>query len=122
MRCHGQWLTHDADLRRADLSWADLRGADLRGANLSRANLYWADLHCADLLGAGLVVLQLPPWTAYVQQTHTRIACQYHRNDEWRAFSDEQINAMDDEALKWWKQHKRLVFAAMDVVEGGRDE
>ena len=110
-----------ADLRGADLRFADLRDADLRGAKLCDANLRGADLRGADLRDAGLVALQLPMWTAYVQITGTRIGCQYHANDEWRKFSDEQISAMDDEALEWWMHYKHLVFAAMDAVEGEKE-
>jgi len=115
-----------ADLREADLRGADLREADLREANLSRANLReanlseadlrWADLRWADLREAGLIVLQLPLWTAYITKTHTKIGCEYHANEEWLSFADERIGKMDSHALEWWKIHKPLIAAAMAAV------
>jgi len=126
-----------ADLSRADLSGADLSGADLSGADLSGANLIWADLSGADLSGAdfsranliganlsranlndaGLVVLSLPIWTAYISKEHVRIGCKYHTHKEWLSFTDVEIAAMDKGALSWWKIHKPLIVAGIGAVK-----
>jgi hypothetical protein len=111
----------DADLRGADLSGANLsganlRGANLRGAHLSGANLRGAHLRYADLSDADLIVIQLPHWTAFVQKTQTRIGCKYYTNTDWRIFSDDEISAMDSNALDFWNSYKTLIFSAMDSL------
>ena len=83
------------------LSGADLRGADLRGADLSSANLS----------GANMSILQTDIWTCYIQPDHIRIGCQYHTVNEWIAFTEDQISAMDSRALVWWRKWKPAILA-----------
>jgi len=106
-----------ANLRNADLRNADLSHVDLRHVNLHYADLSGADLSGADLRHAGLIILQLPVWTAYITKDHVRISCLHHTHEEWCNFTDEQINNMDAGALEWWKIHKPLVMAGIDAVK-----
>lgn len=101
-----------ADLSRADLSWADLCGADLSGA----------DLRDADLRKAGLIVLYLPNWAAYITNTHISIGCQRHTIDEWFSFSDSSIAKMDADALDWWAAHKPCIQSAVTAVLSQKGE
>jgi len=105
-----------ANLRGADLSGADLSGANLRGANLRGANLSGADLSGANLRGADLQIFQAGRYTAWVQKTHTRIGCQYHSNKEWRAFDDEKISSMADDAVEWWSENKKIIFMMISAM------
>ncbi len=105
-----------ADLRGANLSDADLRGADLRGANLSDADLRGADLRGADLSGtnlrgANLKVYQAGEWISYITPSHIRIGCQFHETKKWREFSDSEIDAMNRNALAYWKENKAIVLS-----------
>ena len=100
-----------ADLRGADLSWADLRGADLRGANLSDADLRGANLSGTNLRGANLKVYQAGEWISYITPSHIRIGCQFHETKKWREFSDSEIDAMNRNALAYWKENKAIVLS-----------
>jgi predicted acyltransferase (DUF342 family) len=39
------------------------------------------------------------------------IGCKNHSIEDWESFTDEQINDMDTEALKWWRVWKPIIFA-----------
>ena len=111
-----------ANLRGANLEDANLRGADLRGADLEDANLRGADLiganlRGADLRGADLKVYQSGKYTAYIQKERTRIGCKYYSNEEWKKFTDDQINNMDAGALDYWNNNKAVIFSIMDSLK-----
>ena len=84
----------------------DLRGANLRGANLSGTNLRGADLS-----GANLKVYQAGEWISYITPSHIRIGCQFHETKKWREFSDSEIDAMNRNALAYWKENKAIVLS-----------
>ena len=96
---------------KANLIGADLSGADLSGANLYGANLRGADLRGANLRDAGLVIYGLL-WYVQITKNHMRIGCKSHNIKEWEAFSDEQINDMDSNALEFWSENKELLLSA----------
>ena len=100
-----------ADLSGTNLSWADLRGADLRGANLSDADLRGANLSGTNLRGANLKVYQAGEWISYITPSHIRIGCQFHETKKWREFSDSEIDAMNRNALAYWKENKAIVLS-----------
>ena len=110
-----------ANLSDADLSGTNLRGADLSGTNLSGTNLSWADLRGADLRGANLSdadlrganlkVYQAGEWISYITPSHIRIGCQFHETKKWREFSDSEIDAMNRNALAYWKENKAIVLS-----------
>lgn len=110
-------LLEGADLSGAELRYADLRCADLRNTNLRNANLGNADLRNARLDGAGILVLRLPIWTAFVHIDTVRIGCKHMTHREWLTAPDGQIAAMDPKALDWWHTHKPLIAAAINVVK-----
>ena len=112
----------EANLSGANLNWANLRGANLRGANLSEANLSWANLSWANLRGAkiqnGIEILLTPyqldcsDYFVFVWDKHIRIGCEFHSMDDWFAFSDKAILAMDGKSgLRWWKIWKDPIQA-----------
>ena len=86
--------------------------ANLRGANLEDANLRGADLR-----GADLKVYQSGKYTAYIQKERTRIGCKYYSNEEWKKFTDDQINNMDAGALDYWNNNKAVIFSIMDSLK-----
>ena len=120
----------DADLQGADLWGADLQRADLRGADLWGVNLWGADLRGADLRGANLrganlwgvnlwgekidksplQVVNLGYFITITKQ-HINIGCKVYKAEEWFAFSDEEIQKMDDvdKAINWWNKNKEFV-------------
>ncbi len=99
------------NLSGTNLSWADLRGADLRGANLSDADLRGANLSGTNLRGANLKVYQAGEWISYITPSHIRIGCQFHETKKWREFSDSEIDAMNRNALAYWKENKAIVLS-----------
>lgn len=124
-----------ADLSGADLYGARIRFADLLGANLANANLKGVDLHdsnlrYANLRGANLKYVNLTNiignnaeiksmllelyYIAYTSQI-LQIRCKNYSIDEWRNFSDKQIDAMDEDALTWWKKYKELIFKIIEL-------
>jgi|DEB0MinimDraft_3_1074331.scaffolds.fasta_scaffold23324_4 hypothetical protein len=51
-------------------------------------------------------------WPVMVTDAHIKIGCQVHRTEEWAAFTDEQIFAMDGrDALRFWAQWKEPLLA-----------
>ena len=105
------------NLRGADLSGADLSGADLSRANLSGADLSSADLSSADLSGAKIKTFQASEWTAIVMPDEIFIGCQRHSAEKWEAFTDDEIAAMHQNALVWWRENKALVMAIHATLE-----
>jgi len=128
-----------ADLRQANLRWANLEGANLEGANLRRANLEGANLRRANLEGAilegadlrranlegadlrwcigdGAIIRagQFPGYSVVSCDDMLAIGCKAYRVHEWRDFSDDQIESMDDGALEWWAEWKDVVMAFVD--------
>ena len=112
---------YEADLRGANLRETNLRGANLRGANLYGADLYEANLRGADLYGAdidGEVLaknpIQIPcglQYVALITDSYMRLGCKRYTHAEWVAFDDEQITAMDGDALVFWKQWREPLLA-----------
>ena len=117
-----------ANLTDAKLTDANLTGANLTGANLARANLTDADLARTNLVGANLVganlsgeVLNKAPisllnlqWSVLITDQYMRIGCQRHTHCEWHAFTDAEINAMEKNALSFWKKWKVPLLTLCD--------
>ena len=109
-----------ANLRGANLQGADLRGAILLGANLQGVNLQGAYLQGANLWGVNLwgekidksplQVVNLGYFIIITKQ-HINIGCKLYKAEEWFAFSDEEIQKMDngDRAINWWNKNKEFV-------------
>jgi uncharacterized protein YjbI with pentapeptide repeats len=131
-----------ADLSGANLSGADLSGAYLRNANLSdanlsdanlsRANLSRANLSCACLLGADLrdanlhgcignsreiKTIQCEYWNVVYTKDVIQIGCENHSIEEWFNFTDDEIAAMNVNALTFWNKYKDVIrMMAIDEV------
>ena len=114
-----------ADLRYASLIYTNLIGADLRYANLMDANLIYANLRGASLMDANLKgadlrycigngkevkSLQIGTYSISYTKYVLNIGCESHTVEEWKNFSDEEINNMDTEALSWWKLNKHIII------------
>ena len=104
----------------ADLSGANLSYANLRGANLSGAKLSYADLRDARLWNTTgnnreIKTIQAGNWPVVYTATHMQIGCQNHAIGEWWSFSDEEIDAMDSDALTWWADWKPLLQRILEV-------
>jgi hypothetical protein len=113
-----------ANLRRADLSGADLSEANLRGADLCGADLSDANLRRADLCGADLHATRLFNTTGNSVEIRTlqteyyiinfcgdriQIGCLNYSKEEWFSFTEEEINKMEDNTLKFWNKYKEVV-------------
>ena len=121
LELHKMWLNGEdsgisADLIGVNLRHTNLIGADLRNANLREADLRYADLEYANLIGADLSYcvgnnkeiksLQLGTYDVAFTKNILCVGCQSHTLKEWKAFTDEEIAKMDDNALEWWKKWK----------------
>ena len=104
-----------ADLSSADLSFADLRSADLRSTNLSYANLSYANLR-SKYFNDEIIYLQpiqisgFNPYHIIIAGTYLKIGCELHSIQEWSKFKVSRIKLMDENAAKWWKEHKSLIM------------
>jgi len=110
----------DADLRRANLYGANLRRANLEGAYLGGANLEDANLEDANLwrtTGDQTYIKNIDTPTYKVCYTSDRlqIGCKNYSFKEWLKFSDQEIEAMDSEALSFWKENKELIFDEIEA-------
>lgn len=104
-----------ANLGGANLEGADLKGADIKyfnfeGANLEGANLQGANLRYCTGNGREIKNLTGYKWAVVFTKDVLAIGCQQYTQEQWEAFTDEEINEMDKEALKWWKKHKDFIF------------
>ena len=111
----------DAYLNGANLNGANLTGANLAGAYLADANLADANLTGAYLTGAKIktnITITKPPifllglrWRISIFDAHMQIGCEFHSHDEWAAFDDKTIAAMDGrDALKFWNENKDVLL------------
>ncbi len=113
-----------ASLDCANLDGASLVGASLVGANLDGARLYRANLDGASLVGARLdgEILKIPPvsisnlrWFVLITPEYMRIGCKRYSHEEWAAFSDAEISAMDNDAAAFWSAWKAPLMAMCDA-------
>ena len=117
-----------AAIRAAVKAGANLADADLAGANLVGAYLADANLAGADLAGAkwrhGIVLKRTPiqlynldnGWRVTILDEHMEIGCELHSFDEWAAFTDKEIAAMDGRrALNFWRRWKPSLMALCEA-------
>ena len=105
-----------ADLGGADLGGADLRGADLGGAYLGGAYLRGAKIADDITVAQSPVCVQGLEWFVTIWDNHMQIGCEFHSQDEWRNFSDEDWARMGGkEAVKLCREHKAALLAFCDV-------
>jgi uncharacterized protein YjbI with pentapeptide repeats len=107
----------NADLNHADLRYANLSNAHLSRAKLRRANLSGVDIRFCTPDGNRIKSIDLPKYDVNILDNHTiTIGCQQHHLDQWKSFSDEQIDNMDTYTytLQWWNTHKQSIF---DFIE-----
>ena len=95
-----------------------LYGADLSGANLYGANLYGADLLCVGNMRE-IFTLQIDRYKIGFTKDFLQIGCQRHLISDWKKFSDEDIGAMDSEALSWWNKWNDHLFKTIHLTLGG---
>jgi hypothetical protein len=133
LKCANLWcanLRHanlrHADLRRVDFTDADLRHADFTDADLRHANLRHADLTDAknvDFSGTTFtccakheriilipeIVFDDKPIAAIMpegkQPLLISVGCMTHTPDEWLAFTEDDLENMDDHAPEWHEAH-----------------
>ena len=147
-KIRGADLSH-ADLSHADLCGADLRGACLKGACLRGLNLVGASLHHADLRGADLRgadfrvaelegvklegaalkwsignmrevrTMRLDKWEVVFTSKDLAIGCVQHSIEEWRKFTNADIEKLDNGASKWWNKWSDIIFAVIDQSQKG---
>lgn len=101
-------------LLRADLEYANLEEAILVRANLEYANLAGANLERANLMGAignmkNVKSMQIEKYSIAYTSSVLQINCQKHKINTWFEFSDDEIKAMDNGALEWWKKWKDVI-------------
>ena len=125
---------YGANLRGADLYGANLRGADLYGANLREVNLYGTDLYGANLRGADLYGAKVDDekiekhpiqiscglrYDVLITENYMRLGCKRFTHEEWAAFTDAQIDKMDNGALEFWKQWKAPLLTMCETHKKG---
>lgn len=119
----------DADLQDADLRETDMRDSLMDRVNLRRANMSGANLNEPGSLwgavgnGREVKSLQIGGWPVTYTATHMQIGCQLHRIKRWWEFPEGDIDAMDPEALDWWRVWKPLlqqIIAAAPATAGAQ--
>lgn len=108
-----------AVLRGANLSGTSLSLANLREADLSEANLSLADISEANLSGAidGAVCrMDFGGWSICIRAIATSIGCQQHVNEQWLAWSPDDVAYMHADARDWWAVHGDAVKAVIRCV------
>ena len=129
LKLHSEWLQDSDTGERADLSCANLSCANLSRANFLNANLSWvnflganlslADLSCANLrnvIGNDREIknIKTPIWRVAYTKKILQIGCENHTIEEWKSFTDDEVNAMDCEALEWSKEWFPVIFETIE--------
>jgi len=124
-----------SDLRGADFIGADLREVDLRGTDCKSAHFNWVNLRGSDLRGAdlrdsyvisanitntrinycvgdGVIIknINYVKWKIVHTKDVMAIGCEQHTIEKWISFTDDEINAMDNDALIFWTENKAQIF------------
>ena len=122
------WANLDgANLNRANLIGSSLDGVSLYGSSLYRASLDGASLDGANLNRANLngvtgindyiKCIQIETYPINYTSDVIQIGCQQHTVEEWRDFSDAEIQGMDGlQALEWWHKWKDWLFQTIELA------
>ena len=54
-------------------------------------------------------------WPVATDGISLQIGCQQHAVKDWAEFSDEQIDAMDCEALDFWHEYKQIIMQLCEL-------
>ena len=54
-------------------------------------------------------------WDILITKQQIFIGCKQYKAEEWFKFEDKEISKMHDEALVWWKEHKKFIKAAWEL-------
>jgi hypothetical protein len=121
-------LLNYADLKAANLSHANLKGANLLGANLSEADLSCANLdsviventnfYGAEMRDADMRALITDTATVYIQKNTIKVGCMAYNADELLAMNAEQIEALHEDATRWWGIWKPVIKAIRESLRG----
>ena len=109
------WDLQEANFRKANLKGANFKGINLLGADFEKARLKGTNFTGVNLElvtgnGKELVSKQISKYWVVWWRDRIQIGCKKHSRDEWLAFSDREINALNPNALAWWKNHKEEVI------------
>ena len=109
----------DSNLSNTDLRGCNLQGSRLNGCNLNGSDLRRSNLWGTNLTGSGLIVFEAGAWAAYVQADFIRIGCQYHSVEQWRNFTDDEINEMsvNPSALTYWERYKAIILSMVELLQ-----
>jgi hypothetical protein len=50
-------------------------------------------------------------WPVFIFDYHIKIGCKLYLTEEWKGFTDEQINRFDKNAIEFWKKNKSAILA-----------
>ena len=59
--------------------------------------------------------LHFEKWGINYTATHLQIGCKNFPIEDWRKFSDKEIDAMDNKALEFWNKFKHFILMAIDL-------
>ena len=98
-----------SDLSHSNLSNSILCGSNFSGTNLRGTNLSKTDLRNPIGNGREIISLQTDNWMVVRTSEVMQIGCQNHPIEDWFKFSDEEIDEMDSDALRWWNKWKPVL-------------
>ncbi|MCI4435426.1 MAG: pentapeptide repeat-containing protein [Ignisphaera sp.] len=114
----------------ANFSMANLIGTNFSGSNLSRVNFIRANLSEANFTGAKLSgadfsmaigeakyikSLQCKKYKVIYTFDMIFIGCKSHSIVEWKNFTEEEIDKMDEGAFEWWKMWKPIIMQTIEA-------
>lgn len=89
----------------------------LEAAVKARANLDGANLDGKTLTKPPISLINLT-WPVLITDGYMRIGCQRHTHDEWRAFDNSVIAAMEPRAADFWGRWGAVLLAMCDAHKG----
>ena len=91
---HRLWLNNQGGSR------ADLQSANLQSADLQKT-LFENDIP---------IIINTEFYNIVKCKDFIKIGCKRYSKEEWANFTDEEINRMDSNALKFWKKYKKFIL------------
>jgi len=101
-------------------NYAILRYANMSGTNMRDTELKNTDLHGVNFRGAignmsEVGSMRLEPFNVTFTKDFLQIDCEGHSVEEWKNFSDEEIDNMNSHLLTFWKRWKETIFSSIEL-------
>jgi len=102
----------DSSFRNANLNSAYLESSDVRGVDFNNAVLIDVDIrHCSGNEEEIKFIDDIDMFDIVYTQDQIAIGCHQASKEQWKAYSLDDINDLEEGFLGWWSLNKEMVLA-----------